>query len=84
MRCGEPERNETSDAQDADGKRLLIVGIGASEGGLESFERFLQRVRPDGGLAYVLVQHLSPEHERLLAELPARAAHVPVEIANDG
>ena len=45
-----------------------MVGIGASAGGLEALERFLQRVPADSGLAYVVVQHLSPEHESSLAE----------------
>jgi len=84
----EPEPARTSDAQEADwraheGERFLIVGIGASAGGLEAFERFLGRLPSDGGLAYVLVQHLDPEHESLLAEILSRATHLPVEIAKD-
>jgi two-component system CheB/CheR fusion protein len=77
-----------SDAQEAEwradeGERLLIVGIGASAGGLEALERFLQRVPPDSGLAYVVVQHLSPEHESSLADILARATKLPVELATD-
>ena len=71
------------DAQEADwrsqeGERFLIVGIGASAGGLEAFERFLGRLSPDSGLAYVLVQHLSPEHESSLADILSRATTLPV------
>lgn len=66
-----------------EGERFPIVGIGASAGGLEAFERFLGRLPPDSGLAYVLVQHLDPEHESLLAEILSRATHLPVEIAKD-
>jgi two-component system CheB/CheR fusion protein len=84
----EPEQPRTSDSQEAqwrarEGERFLIVGIGASAGGLEAFERFLGRLPSDGGLAYVLVQHLDPEHESLLAEILSRATHLPVEIAKD-
>jgi two-component system CheB/CheR fusion protein len=40
-----------------------IVGIGASAGGLEAFTDLLQRVPPDTGMGFVLVQHLDPDHE---------------------
>ena len=78
-----------SDAQEAEwradeGERLLVVGIGASAGGLEALERFLQRVPPDSGLAYVVVQHLSPEHESSLADILARATKLPVATAAEG
>ena len=77
------------DAQEAEwrareGERFLVVGIGASAGGLEAFEGFLRRLPSDSGLAYVLVQHLDPEHESRLAEILSRATHLPVTIARDG
>jgi two-component system CheB/CheR fusion protein len=68
----------------SEGERLLVVGIGASAGGLEALERFLQRVPPDSGLAYVIVQHLSPEHESSLPEILARATNLPVVTVTDG
>jgi two-component system, chemotaxis family, CheB/CheR fusion protein len=46
-----------------------IVGIGASAGGLEAIELFLKSASPDSGLAYVIIQHLDPNHESLLSEL---------------
>ena len=67
-----------------EGERLLVVGIGASAGGLEALERFLRRVPPDSGLAYVVVQHLSPEHQSSLADILARAAKLPVKLATEG
>jgi two-component system CheB/CheR fusion protein len=86
----DPELQPASgrDAQEAEwrareGERFLIVGIGASAGGLEAFERFLGRLPSDSGLAYVLVQHLDPEHESLLAEILARATPIPVTLATD-
>src|SRR5690242_12964083 len=84
-----PAPPPASDAQEAEwrakeGERLLVVGIGASAGGLEALERFLQRVPPDSGLAYVVVQHLSPEHESSLAEILARATKLPVVTVTDG
>jgi two-component system CheB/CheR fusion protein len=84
-----PEASHPIDAQEAEwrareGERLLIVGIGASAGGLEAFERFLRPLPADSGLAYVLVQHLDPEHESILTEILGRATHLSVEFAKDG
>lgn len=56
----------------------LIVGIGASAGGLEAFTAFFAHLPPDSGMAFVLVQHLSPDHESVLAEILGRAAPIPV------
>jgi two-component system CheB/CheR fusion protein len=56
----------------------LIVGIGASAGGLEAFTTFFAHLPPDSGMAFVLVQHLSPDHESALPEILGRAAPIPV------
>ena len=55
-----------------------IVGIGASAGGLEAFSRLLRALPVDTGMAFVLVQHLSPTHESLLAEILSRTTTMPV------
>ena len=47
----------------------LIVGIGASAGGLAAFKTFLANTPPDTGIGFVLVQHLAPDHKSLLVEL---------------
>jgi two-component system CheB/CheR fusion protein len=62
----------------------LIVGIGASAGGLEAFTVFFGHVPPDSGMAFVLVQHLSPDHESMLAEILGRTAPIPVVVAEHG
>lgn len=61
-----------------------IVGVGASAGGLEAFQTFLTAAPPDAGLAYVLVQHLDPNHESMLAELLGRRTAMPVRQIADG
>ena len=61
-----------------------VVAIGASAGGLEAFTQLLGRLPVNGGLAYVLVQHLDPVHDSILAELLARATAIPVLQATDG
>ena len=55
-----------------------IVGIGASAGGLEAFRALLEALPVKTGMAYVLVQHLDPHHESMLAELLARSTQIPV------
>ena len=46
-----------------------IVGIGASAGGLEALEQFLSHVPINCGMAFVIVQHLDPNHKGLMVEL---------------
>jgi chemotaxis methyl-accepting protein methylase len=55
-----------------------IVGIGASAGGLEALEQFLRHVPLGSGLAYVIVQHLDPNHKGIMAELLQRATGMEV------
>lgn len=43
-----------------------IVGVAASAGGLEAFTQLLSRLSADTGMAFVLIQHLSPDRESKL------------------
>jgi two-component system CheB/CheR fusion protein len=62
----------------------LVVGVGASAGGLEAFTQLLRNLPTDTGMGFVLVQHLDPHHESALANLLARATAMPVEeVTND-
>jgi two-component system CheB/CheR fusion protein len=61
-----------------------IVGIGASAGGLESLEQLFSNLPSDTGLAFVVVQHLSPDFRSLMDELIARHSTMPVRLADDG
>jgi len=60
-----------------------IVGIGASAGGLEALEQLFDALPPDTGMAFVVVQHLSPDFRSLMDELIARHSEMPVVIAED-
>jgi two-component system CheB/CheR fusion protein len=60
------------------------VGIGASAGGLVALEQFFERVPTDTGLAFVVVQHTSPEHKTLLGTLLQRVTALPVRDAHNG
>ena len=62
----------------------LVVGIGASAGGLAAFKRFLASTPADTGMAFVLVQHLDPHHKSLLVELLGAHSPIPVVTAKDG
>ena len=62
----------------------LVVGIGASAGGLAAFKSFLANTPADIGMAFVLVQHLSPTYKSILVELLGAHSQLPVVIAIDG
>jgi len=65
------------------GSSFPIVGVGASAGGLVAFTELLTHL-PLDTMAFVLVQHLDPEHESALTQLLARATKMPVrEITNN-
>ena len=55
-----------------------IVGIGASAGGLETLEQFLEHVPAGSGLGFVIVQHLDPTHKGIMPELLQRATRMKV------
>jgi two-component system CheB/CheR fusion protein len=67
-------------------KQFPIVGIGASAGGLAAFEAFLSAIpfSLGRGMAFVLVQHLSPDHKSLLTELVRRYTRLQVHEVEDG
>ena len=56
-----------------------VVGIGASAGGLEAFKKLVKAIPVHSGMAYILVQHLDPAHESMLADLLQRVTKIPVE-----
>ena len=62
----------------------LIIGIGASAGGLNAFKSFLSNVPVGSGMAFILIQHLSPDHKSILADLLGKATTMPVVEAVDG
>jgi two-component system, chemotaxis family, CheB/CheR fusion protein len=63
---------------------LIVVGIGASAGGLESLKKFFRAVPSDSGLAFVVIQHLEPTHTSYVADLLSHYTAMPVMQAKDG
>lgn len=61
-----------------------IVGIGASAGGLDALERFFDHLPLDTGMAFVVVQHLSPAFKSLMDELLGRHTKLPIHLVEDG
>ena len=59
-----------------------VVGIGASAGGLEALTRLLTHLPATTGMAFVLVQHLDPNHESRMCNLLSRHTVMPVEDAS--
>jgi two-component system, chemotaxis family, CheB/CheR fusion protein len=78
-----PQMNEEP-AQLPDYGVCPVVGIGASAGGLEAATQMLKALPPRTGMAYVLVQHLDPSHESMLADLLAPHTSMPVQQAAQG
>ncbi len=78
-----PAATATKERPVAGGNGFPIVGIGASAGGLEALEVFLQSVPKNSGMAFVVVQHLAPTHKGMMVELLQRHTSMPVSQARD-
>jgi two-component system CheB/CheR fusion protein len=61
-----------------------VVGIGASAGGLAALESFFDNLPEKTGMAFVVVQHLSPDFKSLMDELLARHTALPIRLVEDG
>lgn len=63
---------------------VRVVGVGASAGGLEAFIDLVSAVPAGTSLALVLIQHLAPDHQSMLADILAGATEIPVQEVVDG
>ncbi len=79
----EPESESPLDISPPRGQPFLIVGVGASAGGLEAVTQLLRALPKDTGMAFVFVQHLDPHHESQLTDLLASATQMPVHTVAD-
>src|SRR6266481_6560757 len=69
------------------GKRVpspCVVGIGASAGGFDALVEFLRVTPANSGLAFIILQHLSPSPRSLSAELFSRHTAMSVRVAQEG
>ncbi len=67
-----------------DEKKLTIIGIGSSAGGLEAIRELVATLPTTLNVAYVVVQHMSPHHKSLMTELVARQTSLDVMDVKDG
>src|SRR3954469_4361706 len=58
----------------------LVVGIGGSAGGIRALKTFFAHASPRAGVAYVVILHLSPDHDSRLAEVLQSATAMPVTV----
>ena len=61
-----------------------VVAIGASAGGIEALTELISHLPVDTGMAFVLIQHLDPNHQSILTELLARKTSIPVREVSNG
>lgn len=62
----------------------LLIGIGASAGGLEALQQFFEHMPDNSGLSFVVVQHLSPDYKSLMADILGKHTGMKVIQAENG
>ena len=60
------------------------MGIGSSAGGLEALEKFLSHVPEKSGMAFVIIQHMDPDHKGIMVEILQRGTSMKVIQVMDG
>jgi len=64
--------------EDISEKNLIVVGIGASAGGLEALKLLLPGLPVNAGMSFIIAQHLGPKHRSMLASLLERHTEMPI------
>ena len=90
-RALDPDASEQEHAAEFDNsvpgpgyQMIRVVGLGGSAGSIPAMQRFFHAMPPDSGMAFVVVLHLSPEHESALSEVLQTSTSMPVHQALDG
>ncbi|MBX9623498.1 MAG: PAS domain S-box protein, partial [Gemmataceae bacterium] len=81
---GDPRLTAPTDVAQQPRLPFPVVGVGASAGGLEAYIELLQAAPADAGLAWVLIQHLPPDRESLVADILGKKTAMPVLQVEDG
>ncbi|SLM32462.1 MCP methyltransferase/methylesterase, CheR/CheB with PAS/PAC sensor [Desulfamplus magnetovallimortis] len=77
------EENRETISSDNSSKPSYIVGIGASAGGLKALQHFFNNTPQETGIAFVIIQHLSPDYKSMMVELLAKNTDMTVCRAED-
>ena len=77
-------RPRRSAGKESDGGHFPVVGIGASAGGLDAFLQLFHGLPAVTGMAFIVVQHMDPSKESLLADILARSIRIPIVVGKDG
>lgn len=77
-------KKNNPDSADERATPLLIVGVGASAGGFEAFQRLIENVPADSSLCVVFILHLLPTHKSMLTELIGKTTAMKVVQAGEG
>lgn len=83
----DPERSLVPASGEEEGENcapFYIVGVGASAGGLEALETFFERMPDQTGMAFIVIQHLSPDFQSHMDELLGRKTNIPIHSVEDG
>jgi two-component system CheB/CheR fusion protein len=76
--------SSSSPPEDRAGLPFLVVGVGASAGGLEAYTELLDSLPANPNLALLLVSHLDPVQKSHLVEILSRIAKMPVQEVAEG
>jgi PAS domain S-box-containing protein len=78
MKKTKAKKTISKNDEESQPEKFLIAAIGASAGGIQALKEFFENVPSDSGVAYVVILHLSPDHESRLAEVLQTTALIPV------
>ena len=78
------DKIEMSGKVNKDSSKFLFVGIGASAGGLDALKKLLSNIPENNGMAFIIVQHLDPNHKSGLVSILCRFTYMNVMEVVDG
>lgn len=76
-------KNENSSSAQTRPTAPLVIGVGASAGGLEALQQFFHCMPTNSGLSFVVIQHLSPDYKSLMADILGKHTGMTVLQAED-
>ncbi len=82
MKATSTKKKSSAKAEICEGS-FPVVAIGASAGGLEAMMELLNYLPADTGMAFIYVQHLSPDHKSMLAEILSKKTRMTVQEIDD-